>query len=501
MDSALSDDALVHRLVSADEEQGAAVDERARKMRRLKLFGYLMLVACIFAVLIAAAVIANKPDSDDTVDDRLPTSFQVLQLTDFHYDSDNRTCQCGSGSSYCCSHVCAVSAWGKYGAMGCDSPKALVDSAIDFGNSIGSPKFVLYTGDMAGHHSPSMQITLSEVNYVYNRLRTTFSGLPLITVIGNDDIQPDYCVNAAWQGILADTWAPTLNGENAFKADSNNTNTFKSGGYYSVHPIRGLRVIAMNTVYYSPSYAKCMTRYNVTDPGRDAQMSWLQAQLQATRDANEQAWIVGHVPFGTNFVDDPQELELQPIADASWTQQFNTIVNDYRDIIQITTFGHTHRDELHIAGDRSNDVGMLIAPAVSPIFVNNPAVRMYTVAAEGMAPLDYTSYYGDLMAANVNGNMRWSRAYSFMQQYGTYGTINKFLPFRPLFPVISYIFESLPAFSDYKRFRNVMADSLKGYYQCSMYWQNITAAQLCAAGIGMDPVTWSGWNVGGRESG
>ena len=71
-------------------------------------------------------------------------------------------------------------------------------------------------------------------------------------------------------------------------------------------------------------------------------------------------------------------------------------------------FAHTHKDDfcLHIpAADTSAPQQgsaksfALLAPAISPVYQNNPAFRVMSLDTEQLSLLDYSQYYMDLVMA------------------------------------------------------------------------------------------------------
>ena len=71
-------------------------------------------------------------------------------------------------------------------------------------------------------------------------------------------------------------------------------------------------------------------------------------------------------------------------------------------------FAHTHKDDfrLHIpAADTSAPQQgsaksfVLLAPAISPVYQNNPAFRVMSLDTEQLSLLDYSQYYIDLIMA------------------------------------------------------------------------------------------------------
>lgn len=71
-------------------------------------------------------------------------------------------------------------------------------------------------------------------------------------------------------------------------------------------------------------------------------------------------------------------------------------------------FAHTHKDDFRLQtipldiSVGQQDLGksfVLIAPAISPVYHNNPAFRLLSLDTEKLLIMDYTQYYMDIVMA------------------------------------------------------------------------------------------------------
>ena len=71
-------------------------------------------------------------------------------------------------------------------------------------------------------------------------------------------------------------------------------------------------------------------------------------------------------------------------------------------------FAHTHKDDFRLqlymteTGDTQQEAPksfVLLAPAISPVYHNNPAFRVVSLETDQLVLLDYTQYYMDLVMA------------------------------------------------------------------------------------------------------
>ena len=74
-------------------------------------------------------------------------------------------------------------------------------------------------------------------------------------------------------------------------------------------------------------------------------------------------------------------------------------------------FAHTHKDDYRLHSFSSNisfsqhDPLMsflLLAPAISPVYHNNPAFRILSLDVEKLSLIDFTQYFMDLVMATGN---------------------------------------------------------------------------------------------------
>ncbi|WFD03046.1 hypothetical protein MOBT1_001735 [Malassezia obtusa] len=168
-------------------------------------------------------------------------------------------------------------------------------------------------------------------------------------------------------------------------------------GGYSINPRKGLRVISFNTDFWYTGNAFAFI--NTTDPDVSGVLRFVTDELQAAEDANERAWIVGHVVpgwDGYSSMDNPTNL-------------FYQIVTRYSHTIAAMFFGHTHEDEFavyyHNTNGNSSSVSRktedavaisFISPSITPLTNMNPGIRVLEVDSETYELHDYHQYYTPL---------------------------------------------------------------------------------------------------------
>lgn len=60
----------------------------------------------------------------------------------------------------------------------------------------------------------------------------------------------------------------------------------------------------------------------------------------------------------------------------------------------------------------------LIAPSITPFYVNNPGFKKYYYDIPSAAPIDYEAHFMDLFVANRQKKPNWQLEYTFSSAYG-----------------------------------------------------------------------------------
>lgn len=110
--------------------------------------------------------------------------------------------------------------------------------------------------------------------------------------------------------------------------------TILKGGYYTVSPKSGLRVISLNNIdcylfnwwlYYDGNANSALT-----------QLEWLHDTLLIAEKSGEYVHILAHIPSG-----DSQCWSV-------WSREYNRLIERFSSIIGGMFNGHTHRDEWEV---------------------------------------------------------------------------------------------------------------------------------------------------------
>jgi sphingomyelin phosphodiesterase acid-like 3 len=297
------------------------------------------------------------------------------------------------------------------------------------------PDFVLYAGDHLAHHFATEfdtyggggreayeRFVLKTMRFVFEQLQGAFAGTPVYASLGNEDsICGDYMI-APGQRFLAavgDLWAAHSTHPEAF-AD------FGIGGYYAVpHPtVPDRDLIVLNDVFWSTDYDdRCNPAGG--DPGA-AQLAWLEWTLYRTRLRGRTASLLFHIPPGIDSFNAAHgagscQENVTPYLQETYAKPFLALLEQYRDILQISYAGHTHRDDFRVVVTAAGEPILLthITPAISPIYQNNPGFAVVLYDRTSGALLDYaTVYLTNLAGAGRGEAARWAIEYTFRGAYG-----------------------------------------------------------------------------------
>eukprot|EP00040_Diaphanoeca_grandis_P024903 m.137514 g.137514 ORF g.137514 m.137514 type:complete len:489 (-) comp29924_c0_seq2:67-1533(-) len=376
-----------------------------------------IIVACIAIVAAVVATVAVVMVDTPAPSSKSTGVGKFWQITDIHLDQQyeshkdpSQMCEVGTGDS------------NLLGNYLCDSPNALLRSAVKFISSHGDPDFVLWTGDDSPH-VPSVNLTYSRIMNDIENITKTFqiyfnkSNIPIIPALGNHDTWPKSQIapNPFYQhllGNISSMWAQWLS--------PTNQATFAAGGFFTTAVNNNIRVVSLNTVYY---YRANKLTTLETDPA--GQFEFLENELKNAETDGVKLYLIGHVP--------PGQFERCFVGDKPWfypdfNQRYEELVLQYAHVIAGQFFAHEHSDAFRLFYDpvtnESTSV-MWLAPSVTPwkssfanITPHNPSVRLFKYDRATGEVLDYIQYYTDLNQNIVEGTYDWKQLYSAKAAYG-----------------------------------------------------------------------------------
>ncbi|OJD17611.1 hypothetical protein AJ78_02310 [Emergomyces pasteurianus Ep9510] len=283
---------------------------------------------------------------------------RFLHITDIHVDTnykpnsnsdEDHECHSGSGNA---------ALFGTPGST-CDSPLTLVNATFSWiqANLADSIDFVVWTGDSVRHDNderiPRMENEVLSVNQLladkFHDIFSTPSGnkemrIPVIPTIGNNDVMPHNIFKKgpnSWTKKFASIWEPFIPEEQR--------HSFVQGGWFYVEVIpHKLAVFSLNTMYFYNSNSAVDGCEHEDQPGYE-HMEWLRVQLQFIRKRNMKAILIGHVP--------PARTDSKKNWDETCWQKYTLWLQQYRDIIVGSMFGHMNIDHFMLQDTANLKIG------------------------------------------------------------------------------------------------------------------------------------------------
>jgi sphingomyelin phosphodiesterase acid-like 3 len=323
-----------------------------------------------------------------------------------------------------------------------DTPYALLASSLSAARSDApSASFVTVAGDLLVHdldcryratmslppassddQSPSAAFAEKTTVFVMKQVESTFAHIPVYLALGNNDSrcnhnrldEHDPYLKASAQAVVDGLQGSSPAEKSAALA------SYQSAGYYTVlmpSPMIHTRLIVVDDIYMMPKYANCEADDNDTKAAQE-QITWLQKQLDASRQNGERVWLLGHLPPAVNpdaSLSDPGSFcTTGSVSRFQTTEDLTSAIISNPDVITLGIFGHTHMDELHLLTGDKGSVPVKVVGSVSPISGNRPSFTVGFIAPDSSRLSDYTVYE----ASNSTGiDVDWAKEYSFDQTY------------------------------------------------------------------------------------
>ena len=292
--------------------------------------------------------------------------------------------------------------------------------------NLGKSAFVIYTGDLLGHNFPVLfkqcnggvqnetamkAFADKTVAFLLGQIRAAVGSLPVMFVVGNADSylgalpEPSFLANNA--ELYYTKFLDGSADHQAFLA------SFTQGGYYAAQPSgTNLTVIGLNTVPFG---------FSSLENEVQAELNWLDASLASARALGRKVWLLMHVPPGAvlgatattagNVTSNGHITTATMMWTAGRYERFMAVLDKYAGLITMTLAAHTHMDEYRMLSPGNV---LEITPAISPVFGNDPAFKVFSVASDTLRATDYQVFNCNLAAQpeRFSSDYRFSAAYS-----------------------------------------------------------------------------------------
>jgi sphingomyelin phosphodiesterase acid-like 3 len=386
-----------------------------------------------------------------------------------------------------------------YGQYGEDSNYNLFVSALRYA-ALAAPRaeMILLAGDWlahgfvetyyeyAGNRDPRGLVEFIDktIVFVTQRIREQFPDIPIYPALGNEDSYcGDYQLQPGGEFLrrTADTWKVLFDNGNNQRAFMR---TFPTGGYYAVSApgTTKHRVVVLNTVFFSAGYRnQCGNPKD--DPGGD-EIRWLTEQLKDAAAKEEKVWLLYHIPPGIDAFSTAEATSRDTVVSfwqAGYLQSFVTLLDQYRDTIVFTLAGHSHMDDFRLARDigTGRSSFLVVTPAISPIFGNNPGLHVLTYDRTTFSILDYATHQLDL--AGVGPSKQWKEEYRFSRAYRLFPVTGNTL--ETLFRSLQKEAQTRAMYMDYYDVSNtaspVITKETWPVYWCAIGHLTVAAFEAC----------------------
>jgi sphingomyelin phosphodiesterase acid-like 3 len=327
-------------------------------------------------------------------------------------------------------------------SYGSDTNHALLSSALaEIANAARGADFAIVTGDFLAHRfeeetarTLGVQATSDNAQafatattvYIAAALETAFAGKPVIVALGNNDSScGDYEIEPAGR-YLAETKDVVGRLAGKDRVDQDFDQTYALGGFYAVrHPsVANISILVLNDVLWSTRYRNACGANGST--AAKAMMDWLRERLWQGRKAGSKVWLVHHIPIGI----DPYSTshakasvcaaKVTPYLNEPFASQYLGLFREFKDVIQASFAGHVHFDDYRLIPDEFSKPVSLekIAPAISPIFGQNPGFHVFTYDLRNGAPSDFSTVFLANLAKTPNATGgEWRAEYKFTEAY------------------------------------------------------------------------------------
>jgi hypothetical protein len=274
-------------------------------------------------------------------------------------------------------------------------------------------------------------------------MRRKFPGTKIFITPGNNDNDcGDYTIvpNGTFLSDTAPVAKQLAGGDDEF------SNQWKSlGGFNVPHPtIPGVRIISFNSIFFSQLYDPRSSREGckqVSTNGGTELIKWLESDLDAAKRDGKRVWLMFHIPPGIDgyatamkndslvvggAVDDAETCgksittmwKLDADQHIDWTKDFESLLEKYSGTVVAGFAAHIHSDDFRLIGPAgAARKFVLLDPAISPIYGQNPGFRVVTYRRDGTV-IDQTTYYlTNLKCASSKTKGKWKEEYTFTRQW------------------------------------------------------------------------------------
>ncbi|CAO1438478.1 unnamed protein product [Diamesa hyperborea] len=351
---------------------------------------------------------------------RSGNDLKIVHITDVHYDPNylagsNADCSdpvcCRAKGGIASDPAARAGAWGDF--RYCDSPWAAVEDAIrQVKRQHPDVDIVYYTGDIVDHGvwETTIQGNINIMDRTYNLFKSVFGNIPVYPILGNHEAHPTnvFAPSTIQRTTISTQWLYDYSA-NAWNSwlPASALQTVRRGGYYTVSPFPGFRVIAINNNdCYTFNFWILYSRDEIAE-----QLQWLHDTLLAAERAGEKVHILAHVPSGEGSCYKP------------WSREYRRVIDRFHMTISAQFNGHTHLDEFNVfysSSDARHAVNVAWnGGGTTPYHWVNPNYIMYYVDRQIYEVINVESWIYNLTEANADDSKspNWFKQFSLKESF------------------------------------------------------------------------------------
>jgi len=317
-----------------------------------------------------------------------------------------------------------------------DSDWKLLRAALDEVQAQEKPDVVLVAGDflvhdfrkefdrsVAAHDDAAYhRFVVKTMRFLALELENALPKTPILPVLGNNDSDcGDYAITPGG-AYLADTEA-IVAGLIGPKAGEAFARSWTALGNYAIDdPAQpGVRVIGLNDNYFSTHYKNACGGEGAGNPAR-ATLAWLDRALADAATARRKVILVYHIPPGADAFATARHAACPatpvPLLAEPYAGELHALMERYHGTIVADIAGHLHTDAFRILRNGDWLFGfVMIAPAISPIFGQNPSFRRFALGDDGVISDVRTYYLANLGDAVAGAAPQWRAEASFERSW------------------------------------------------------------------------------------
>jgi len=387
-------------------------------------------IKALVLIAVLSSLARSLPNGDPALLSR-PGAGMFLLLSDIHFDpyADPAILeQLGVKPLPACQAAASTS----FSRFGSDTNFPLLKSTLDNAAETAASNhihydYVIVTGDFLAHKFDTrfhqcvgggaeayQKFSTDTIGFVDAQIAKSLPGVPVFAALGNNDSDKgDYAQpSRAFLQTVGQDWSRGW-GKLSVETRAKAVESFNGAGNYAVpNPaVPNNELVILNSNLWVESNANACGDTN-PDPG--GQFHWLGEVLSHVQDTGGTATLIMHVLPGINAqkssIDRPESLWTDRC-----TEKLVGTLTDFRGVVGGIYAGHIHRDDFRIFPDRAGKplVAIHIVPAVSPVYINNPAVEIGWYDKSNGELRDFAPQYLDLQSANP----AWSNEYVFTRAY------------------------------------------------------------------------------------